>query len=70
MERIRLEIAGMSCGHCVTAVRTELAKLQGVQVEQVAVGSATVSLDPAKTSANQLVDAVAEAGYSARLAAA
>ena len=69
MERKTLKIDGMSCGHCVAAVRSELEKLDGVKVEAVQVGSATVSYDPSRVATNQLVDAVADAGYDADIAA-
>lgn len=69
MERTTLKINGMSCGHCVAAVRSELEKLDGVTVEAVQVGSATVSYDASRVGTNQLVDAVADAGYDADIAA-
>lgn len=69
MERKTIKIDGMSCGHCVAAVRSELEKLDGVKVEAVQVGSATVSYDPSRVSTNQLADAVADAGYDANIAA-
>ena len=70
MERTTLTIDGMSCGHCVAAVRSELEKLDGVNVEAVQVGSATVSYDPTRVRVGQLIDAVADAGYEADAAAA
>ena len=42
MERLRLEIDGMTCDHCVRAVATALRALPGVAVEEVAIGRATV----------------------------
>ena len=69
MERKTLKIDGMSCGHCVAAVRSELEKVDSVKVEAVQVGSATVSYDPSRVGTNQLVDAVADAGYDADISA-
>lgn len=65
---IQLKIEGMTCGHCVMAVKQALAAVPGVQgaVEvDLASGRAQVggSPDPAA-----LVAAVAEEGYSAALA--
>ena len=68
-EQVSLAIGGMSCGHCVAAVTEALAGLPGVEVRQVAVGSASVGLDPRVTSRDRLVDAIREAGYEARVAA-
>ena len=69
MKTLKLEVAGMSCGHCVRAVREALDSVPGVKVEQVQVGSATVSFDENKTSVGDMVDAVYNAGYEASEAA-
>lgn len=63
MERLGLKISGMSCGHCVGAVTKALRSVDGVQIEDVKVGSATVSYDPTITSPVQIADAVETAGY-------
>ena len=65
MERIKLEVKGMSCAHCVDAVSAALSELEGVKVESVAIGSATLTFDPEKASIGALVDAVSDAGYEA-----
>lgn len=64
MDRIKLKIDGMSCGHCVSAVDKALKAVDGVQVEQVAIGSATVSYDPASTSAEKITQAIEDEGYT------
>ena len=69
MQQLKLEVAGMSCGHCVNAVREALAAVPGVKVEAVHIGSATVAFDEAKATVGDLVDAVSEAGYEASEAA-
>ena len=69
MKTLKLEVAGMSCGHCVQSVREALDAVPGVKVEQVQVGSATVSFDESKASVGDLVDAVYNAGYEANEAA-
>ena len=63
---LRLDIAGMSCGHCVVAVERALAALPGVRVQQVAVGAASVVLEPG-APADAVVAAVRDAGYEARV---
>ncbi len=63
----RLNIQGMSCGHCVGAVRDALAKVPGVdRVVDVDLerGRATVTGD---ADADQLIAAVTAAGFTARL---
>jgi len=69
MKELKLEVAGMSCDHCVKAVRDALASVPGVTVHDVQVGSATVSLDEKASTVGDLVDAVYNAGYEASEAA-
>jgi copper chaperone len=63
MDQVTMRIDGMSCAHCVKAVRDALAELPGVEVERVDVGSATVRIDPAVTQRAQVAEAVRDAGY-------
>jgi copper chaperone len=63
MQHATFEISGMSCGHCVKAVDKALQQTAGVSVDAVAIGSATVSFDPAQTTAQQIAQAIDEAGY-------
>jgi copper ion binding protein len=59
-----LTVAGMTCGHCVAAVREEVAAIHGVTEVDVdlATGAVTVtSAQPIEESA--LREAVEEAGY-------
>jgi copper chaperone len=69
MKQLKLEVTGMSCGHCVGAVRAALAAIPGVKVDNVSIGSASVSFDETKATVGDLVDAVADAGYEATEAA-
>ena len=66
MDQSTFKIDGMSCGGCVHRVSNVLKSLPGVEVEEVIVGRATVKLDPAGTTPEQLIRALAEAGYRAR----
>ena len=63
MKNVNLEIAGMTCGHCVAAVKKALDAVNGATVERVDVGSASVAYDPGVTSAAALESAVRDAGY-------
>jgi copper chaperone len=58
-----LKIEGMSCGHCVAAVDRALKALDGVEVEQVTIGSASLRYDPNTTSQSQITDAIQDEGY-------
>ena len=66
MGKLELEIEGMSCGHCVAAVSEALKELPGVNVEQVRIGSAELTYEPAEVSPEQIVLAVEDAGYTAQ----
>lgn len=68
MERVVLSLSGMSCGHCVAAVRKALLAVPGVT-------GAEVTLDPPRAvvetsglpgGAGALVRAVEAEGYGAR----
>ena len=61
--RRQIQIEGMSCGHCVKAVREALAGIPGLRIEDVQVGSATLSYDPALVDEDRIRAAVAAAGY-------
>jgi copper chaperone len=65
MERVNLTIDGMSCGHCLNAVRGALGSVPGVKIETVSIGRATVEFDPAAASVPQIVAAVTASGYTA-----
>ena len=64
MERVTLKIEGMTCGHCVARVTQALKATNGSRVEQVQVGTAVVSFDPALTSEENLTRAVEDQGYT------
>ncbi len=63
MSKVELQIEGMSCGHCLRAVREALEAVAGPAVESVQIGSAIVGI-PAGMKADDLVTAVEEAGYN------
>lgn len=69
MEQLHLEIEGMSCGGCVSAVRAALSSVPGIRVEDVSIGKATIAIDPSRASVSSVIDAVQDAGYGAREAA-
>ena len=67
--RIDLVIDGMGCDHCVSSVRKALEGVQGVEVERVEVGSASVRLpDGSGPEAEAVLEAIRGAGFSPALA--
>lgn len=63
MASVTIKINGMSCGHCVAAVKKALASVQGVTVEGVQIGSATIAIDPAVGTLAAAETAIDAAGY-------
>lgn len=64
---IRLSIEGMHCDACVRRVSNALAGVEGVRVDSVQVGSATVATDPARVSPEQVAAAVDRIGFTAHV---
>ena len=63
MKTHELQIAGMTCGHCVMSVKKELGKLDDVTVLDVQIGKAKVQIDESKVNPERLTKAVEGAGY-------
>jgi copper chaperone CopZ len=63
MDRLTLKIGGMSCGHCVASLTRALKSVDGLAVERVAVGEASVVIDPAVAPRERIAQAVEDAGY-------
>jgi len=64
MTSLTLKIDGMTCGHCVMHVQKALRALDGVDVEQVQIGSATLKYDPAKRQLDDILGAIRDEGYA------
>jgi len=65
---VELPITGMTCSSCANRVERKLNELDGVEATvNYATEVAAVSYDPAAVAPEQLVDAVAAAGYEAAL---
>jgi len=67
MAEFRLRIDGMHCGGCVRRVSQALATTEGIQVEEVQVGSAKVSSSAGHAPIELAISALAKAGYTAHL---
>jgi copper chaperone len=64
MKDLHIEIVGMTCDHCVRAVKNRLAATPGVTVNEVKVGTADIQLDDAKASMADVEDAISDEGYT------
>jgi copper chaperone CopZ len=63
---LSLQIDGMSCGGCVASVRSVLARITGLSVVSVDVGSARVTIEGDRASEDDVVRAIEKAGFTAR----
>ncbi|MDA8155619.1 MAG: heavy-metal-associated domain-containing protein [Actinomycetota bacterium] len=63
MAKTEIKIGGMSCQHCVMAVKKALAGVDGIQNAQVEIGKAVVEYDEAKVKPEAVENAIAKAGY-------
>ncbi|MTD47544.1 heavy metal translocating P-type ATPase [Conexibacter sp. W3-3-2] len=67
-QRLELPLEGMTCASCANRIERRLNKLDGVQATvNYATEKASVAFDPGLASPDDLVQAVAAAGYHARL---
>jgi len=67
-ETVRLNVEGMSCQHCVKAVKSSVGAVAGVATVEVSLEKnlVTVGYDPALVGLPALKAAVEDAGYTVR----
>lgn len=60
-----INVAGMSCQHCVNTIESIVKGLEGVSTVEVELpsGSVTVVFDPLKIGLAQIETAISERGY-------
>jgi len=65
-ETQNLNVQGMSCQHCVHAVKSSVSALAGVDIVDVSLEKnlVTVGFDPSKTSLQSIRSAIEDEGYS------
>jgi copper chaperone CopZ len=66
-ELLRYDVDGMTCGHCVRAVDTEVRALAGVTDVQVDLDAALVTVTGTDLADQVVRAAILEAGYDSRL---
>ncbi|MGV8979294.1 MAG: heavy-metal-associated domain-containing protein [Cellulomonas sp.] len=69
--RTTLRAEGFSCPSCVAKIEKQVGRIDGVSNVQVHFASSRIEVDhdPAIATPQTLVDAVAKAGYTARVSA-
>ncbi len=60
--RLRIQITGMHCDHCVRAVEEALSSAPGVRECRIEIGSADVTFDDASVKKADLLAAIRRAG--------
>ena len=65
MHTTTLNVAGMTCGHCVAAVRRALSDVAGIETRDVRIGAAELAVAPdaAPGALDRAAEAIREAGY-------
>ena len=65
METVTLNVKGMTCGHCVMAVKKSLEAVEGVLSAEVTLAPprALVTYDPSRASIERLTNATGNEGY-------
>lgn len=63
--KIELNVIGMTCGHCKSAVESALKSVAGVAAVNVDLAAGKASVTGAHVKLEDLVAAVADEGYSA-----
>jgi len=69
LANVKLRITGMTCGHCLAKVEKALKGVSGVYsaVVDLPDGEAEVDFDDDQVTTAQLIGAVTQAGYGAKL---
>jgi copper chaperone len=63
MAEAKIKIEGMSCQHCVMAVKKALGGVPGILESDVQIGSAVVKYDESKTNKEEIDAKIEKAGY-------
>lgn len=66
MVETKIAIEGMSCQHCVMAVKKALGDVPGILENNVQVGSASVKYDESKVSKEDIEATIEKAGYTVK----
>lgn len=61
--KAELKVEGMTCNHCVMAVKKEIMKLP-VQNLDVKIGEVSVEFDETLVTLDEIKNSITEAGYS------
>lgn len=65
MEQVKLQVKGMSCGHCVNAIEGNVGRQDGVHTVKVDLAKAEVYVEfkPSQINVNQIKETIEDQGY-------
>lgn len=65
MKQVKLNVQGMSCGHCINSIEGNVGKLKGVESVKVHLneGKVDVTFDSNVVSVKEITDVIEEQGY-------
>lgn len=65
MEKMTLNVKGMSCGHCINSIEGSVGKLSGVTTVKVNLDSGTVSVEfnPNEVTIDKIKETIDDQGY-------
>ncbi|WP_264737676.1 copper chaperone CopZ [Cytobacillus firmus] len=65
MEKMTLNVKGMSCGHCVNSIEGSVGKLSGVTAVKVNLDSGTVNVEfnPIQVTIDKIKETIDDQGY-------
>lgn len=68
MEKVTLQVAGMSCGHCVKAVESTVGELSGVSTVKVHLETGTVDVEfnSQEVSLDKIRETIDDQGYDVK----
>jgi copper chaperone len=68
MEKVTLNVKGMSCGHCVKSVEGSVGELEGVHDVKVDLKAATVDVEfnPQEVSLDKIKETIDDQGYDVK----
>ena len=64
MRDLHIDIVGMTCEHCVRAVRNRLSSTPGITVQDVKVGAVDLQIDDTRATMDDIEDAISDEGYT------
>ncbi len=68
MEKITLNVEGMSCGHCINAIENNVGKLQGVSSVKANLDSGAVEVvfNTSEVSIDTIKETIDDQGYDVK----